>query len=244
MKRAIAISLLSLAAFTAILLARLPASWVLPEARPFISCSSIDGSIWHGDCGGLRLGGAPLGDATWQLHPARLLLGRLSAHIDVLRSNASLHADIGIGLGGTVRARDVRATLPLDPTLLPMLPGGLSGSARIELAAAEFTKQGVIKRLRGRIEALDIVERLGQPTPVGSYAAVFPGGPGEPIGRIEDLGGPLAVSGTLHLTRAGYEVRGYVAPRASAAPALVNAIAFLGTPDAEGRRQFAISGTF
>jgi general secretion pathway protein N len=244
MKRVIAISLLSLVAFAAIVLARLPASWVMPAARPYLACSNVEGSIWRGYCGGLALEGTPLGDATWELHPAALLTGQLAAHVDVLRRNASLHADVRIGWSGTVRARNVRAQIPLDPTLLPMLPLGLTGRARVELAAARFTTRGVIERLQGRIEALDLIQRMGQAVPVGSYEAVFPGGPGAPTARVKDLGGPLAVSGTLSVTAQGYQLEGYVAARQSAAPALVNALEYLGSPDAEGRRSFGVSGTF
>ncbi len=72
----------------------------------------------------------------------------------------------------------------------------------------------------------------------------FPGG-GELTGAVRDLGGPLQVSGTLHLTAAGgFELQGLVAPRASASPELIENLRFLGTPDAAGRRTFAISGTF
>ena len=244
MKRVIAISVLSLVAFAAIVLARLPASWVMPAARPYLACSSIDGSIWRGYCGGLALEGTPLGDATWELHPAALLSGELAAHVDVLRRDASLHADVRIGWGGTVHARNVRAQIPLDPTLQPLLPPGLTGSARVDLAAARFTTRGVIERLRGRIEALDLIQRMGQAVPVGSYEAVFPGGPGAPTAHVKDLGGPLAVTGTLSVTTDGYRLEGYVTPRGSAAPALVNALEYLGSPDAEGRRSFGVSGTF
>ena len=73
----------------------------------------------------------------------------------------------------------------------------------------------------------------------------FPGGPGEPTGKLRDLDGPLAVEGTLRLTRQpGFELEGLVAPRAGAEPALINNIRYLGSPDATGRRPFSVAGTF
>jgi len=73
----------------------------------------------------------------------------------------------------------------------------------------------------------------------------FPGGGTEPVGTLVDLGGPLAVQGTLRLTdQPGYVLEGQVAPRADAAPDLVSDLQFLGSPDAEGRRPFNIAGTF
>ncbi|MBW4053198.1 MAG: type II secretion system protein N [Proteobacteria bacterium] len=73
----------------------------------------------------------------------------------------------------------------------------------------------------------------------------FAGGTGEPTGELRDLGGPLSVQGKVVLTaQPGYDLSGYVTPRPSAVPALIHAIEFLGTPDAQGRRRFALSGSY
>lgn len=62
---------------------------------------------------------------------------------------------------------------------------------------------------------------------------------------MRDTGGPLSVSGTLRLTRAGgFDVQALVAPRADAPPELLNNLRFLGSPDASGRREFSMSGSF
>jgi hypothetical protein len=82
-------------------------------------------------------------------------------------------------------------------------------------------------------------------TPLGSYAVSFPGGDGEPVGQIKDLGGPLSLQGTLRFPRqGGYDLEGFVATRPEAAPELINNLRFLGSPDASGRRQFTMTGTF
>jgi hypothetical protein len=73
----------------------------------------------------------------------------------------------------------------------------------------------------------------------------FPAAPGgEPVGKLRDLDGPLAVEGTMRLTRQpGFDLQGEVTARPGAPPALINNIRFLGSPDALGRRPFGISGT-
>jgi hypothetical protein len=102
-----------------------------------------------------------------------------------------------------------------------------------------------VSRLEGHIEASDLVDRSGYVTPLGNFSVTFPGGTPQPTGDLRDVGGPLAVQGKLVLTpQPGYDLSGYVTPRPSANQALVNAIAFLGSPDAQGRRQFALSGTY
>jgi general secretion pathway protein N len=245
MRRTLTIIVLGVMAFAVIVLARLPASWLLPTG-PNFSCATVAGSIWGGYCSGLRVRGAALGDLTWQLRPGRLLLGRLAAHIDLEHPpETSAQGEVEIGLGGTVVARDVTASLPLDPTVLPAVPPTLTGTLHLDLALARVARNGVVRGLKGRIEARDLVDRSGYVTPLGNFAVTFPGGTPEPTGDVEDVGGPLQVTGKLVLTpQPGYDLSAYVTPRASATQALVNAIEFLGSPDAQGRRQFAMSGTY
>src|SRR5487761_813801 len=112
MKRTLTVIVLGVVAFAAIVLARLPASWLLPTSRNF-SCASVEGSLWSGYCSGLTVNGAALGDLTWQLRPSRLLLGKVAAHIDLEHPpSASAQGDVEIGLGGTVVARNLTASLP------------------------------------------------------------------------------------------------------------------------------------
>ncbi|HUA23079.1 MAG TPA: type II secretion system protein N [Steroidobacteraceae bacterium] len=246
MKRTVTVIVLVTVAFAAIVLARLPASWVVPKGNANFSCANVDGSIWRGYCSGLTVRGTALGDLTWQLRPARLLVGRLAAHVDLEHPPAtSGHGDVEICLNGTVLARNLTASLPLDPTVIPAVPPTLSGTVHVDLALAKVTKQGVITVLKGTLEANNLVDRSGYVTPIGSYAVTFPGGGPQPTGNVQDTGGPLAVAGTLVLTsQPGYDLSTYVTPRPSATQPLINAIEFLGSPDAQGRRQFAMQGTY
>jgi hypothetical protein len=243
-KRSLWITLAGLIAFAAILIARLPASWMVPAGpRVPFACANIEGTLWAGVCNGLRVAGQPLGDVTWELEPLRLLLARVAARVTLNDVSAHVSADVELSFGH-VRARDVEADLPLEPRFLPGLPSELHGQAHVQLALAEVTR-GVITALKGKIEAHNLEERSGNVTPLGSYVLSFPGGDGEPVGLVRDLGGPLSVEGTVKLTRAGgYDVQCLVAARAEANPELANNLRFLGTPDAAGRRSFAMSGTY
>jgi general secretion pathway protein N len=246
MKRTVTVIVLVMLAFAAIVLARLPASWLLPSGNANFSCASVDGSIWSGYCSGLTLRGTALGDLTWQLRPARLLVGKLAAHINLEHPPAtSARGDVEIGFGNTIVARNLTASLPLDPTVLPAVPSTLTGSVHVDLALAQVTKAGTVTALQGTIQVSNVVDRGGYITPLGNYVVTFPGAGSQPTGNVQDAGGPLAVTGTIVLTpQPGYNLSGYVTPRANATQPLLNAIQFLGSPDAQGRRQFAMSGTY
>ena len=244
MRRSLWIALLAAAAFVAIVLARMPAAWVLPARGAQWACASIDGSLWGGICAGLTVSGTPLGDMSWELHPLRLLSGRLAAHLTLSHGPGDAAADVELTFGQRLTARNVLADLPLDPALLPSVPANLHGRAHLELALVEV-QRGVIRQLQGRIDARNLEERSGNNTPLGSYSVSFPGGSGDPVGTLRDLEGPLALEGTLRLTPApGFELEGVIAARHGAPPELVNSLRFLGSPDATGRRPFSLSGTF
>jgi len=243
-KRPFWIALFAAIAFLAIVLARMPAAWVVPARGAQWSCTSVEGSLWSGGCAGLTVSGTSLGDLSWELHPSRIVLGRAAAHVTLGHGPADAAGDVEVGLGGRVTARNVVADLPLNSALLPAVPANLHGRAHCELTLVQL-QRGVIRQLQGRIEARNLEERSGNDTALGSYAVSFPGGSGDPVGTLRDLEGPLALEGTLRLTPApGFELEGVIAARTGAPPELVNSLRFLGSPDATGRRPFSLSGTF
>lgn len=235
--------MLAAAAFAVILVSRLPARWVVPRTGP-VACTSAEGSAWSGSCSGLRFERLPFGDLTWEAAPLRLLAGTLAAHVVLAHGPVTASADVAYGVGGSLSLRSLVADLKLDPRQIPYVPPQLRGSLHTDLTLVRL-EHGRLAELKGRIEAHDLTQRTGQVTPLGSYALSFPGGGAEPVGDVTDLGGPLAVQGTLRLTnQPGYVLEGQVAARADAAPELVSNLQFLGSPDASGRRPFSIAGTF
>ena len=244
MRRGLWIALVGAIVFTVIVVARLPASWLVPNRFAQGSCASIEGSLWSGTCGTLTVNGMSLGDLSWELHPLRLFAGKLAAHLTLANGPADANGDVELGLGQQVTARNVVAELPLDPKLLPLVPPTLRGRAPAQLALVRL-EHGQLRDLAGTIEAHDLIDTAGNRTPLGSYVVSFPGGGAVPTGALHDLDGPLALEGTLKLTpQPGFELEGLIATRPGAPQELVNNIRFLGAPDASGRRPFAISGTF
>jgi Type II secretion system (T2SS), protein N len=241
------ITVLAVVAFAAIVVARLPASWVVPAPPSVVSCAAIDGSIWNGTCSGLVVQGSTVGDLVWDVHALRLLTGKLSANVVLTRPTGSVRGDFDVGLDKSVTVRNVQAELPLDRDLMSLLPGNMRtihGNARADITLAHVAKN-IVTQLQGRIELHDLEDRDRDVVPLGSYSLTFPGGSGDPTGQLQDLGGPLSVQGTVRLMQdmPGIDLESYITPRPDAAPALVNQLQFL-PPDAQGRRQFGTQMTF
>jgi len=243
-RRGIWITVLAVVAFGAIVVARLPASWVVPAPPSTVSCAAVDGTVWNGACAGLTAEGSPLGDLTWNVHALRLFSGKLSANVELTGPIASVRGDIDVGLDKSITARNVQASVPFDQGIKKLVPPlqTLSGSANANIISARYAK-GFVTEIQGRIEAHDLVshDRDGV-TSLGSYAVTFPAGAssGDPTGQLQDLGGPLAVQGTLRIMedKPGVEVHGLVAPRPEAPPDMRHQLEYLGSPDAQGRREF------
>lgn len=251
MRRAILITVLAVIAFAAILIARLPASWIVPTAPSRIACGATEGTLWNGICTGLIVQGMPVGDVTWQLHPLPLLAGKLAAHVELTRTGTgTARTDLESGFSGKdVTLRNLHADFTMDPALMRQVHLDLHGSAHVDMQMARV-QNGSIAALQGHIEARDLSQTGGTPGTLGSYSLTFPGtSSGPPKGELRDLGGPLSVEGQVTVMPqpgglADFLVQGLVAARPTAPPSLANELKMLGTPDAQGRRPFSLENSF
>ncbi|MEP7246881.1 MAG: type II secretion system protein N [Gammaproteobacteria bacterium] len=247
MKRALWISLVAVLAFATIILVRLPVQWVAGWLPPGIACQELGGTVWNGRCNGLVAQGVQVGDIVWQLHAAALLSRKVSAHVELTRGNHFARGDVEAASGGRITARNLTADLPLDRALMPQLPANLTGSATTNLALIQFEK-GAITSVQGQLEAHNLEQGAGsRKVALGDYSLSFPAADPaiEPVGQLKSLSGPLDVQGTLKLTREpGFEMEGLVAAGPTASPELVKQLAYLGSPDAQGRRPFSLAATF
>ena len=246
MKRTILLIVCVVLVFAGFVIARLPASWVMPGPKSGMACSEVDGSVWNGTCTGLTVQQQPVGDLSWEVHAMRLLSGKINADVVVTRPTGSIRGNVESGFDKKIFARDVLMDLPVDQELASGLPPnlrGLRGKLHAQLAYLRVDGQ-IIRAIEGVVEVHDLSDGDQK---WGSYSVTFPPPTtGEPVGQLKDLGsGPLAVEGSLRLTPApGFDLQGLVAARPSASADLVQNLRFLGSPDAQGRRQFSLESNF
>jgi len=247
MKRALLLIVFGVLVFAGIVIARLPASWFAPGPRSQVTCADVDGTIWNGACTGLAAQGQALGDLSWQINAARLLAARLNADLVLTRPDGTLRGTLEVGFDRKIVAHNIQADLPLDHGLMPQLPPTLHGHLHADIATLRL-QRNVIKAIEGEIQARDLTDGIGPGAQAwGSYAVNFPPSTGgDPIGQLRDLGGPLAVKGSLRLTHEppGFDLECVVKAQPSAAPQLAQEIQFLGQPDAQGFRPFGMSASF
>jgi general secretion pathway protein N len=227
--------------FMGVAIATLPASLLVSHLPPDITVDGVGGSVWSGDADLVRVRGVALGAASWSIEPLGLLSGRLQYHLDLTRSDGSLHGRIA-ATAGALLGEDLALDLPIGVLSGDGWQGEMKGTIRsIRL------EQGWPVSLTGAF-TFSNVQPPGAGVAIGSYAVEFDpatNADGRLVGRVRDVDSPLQVRAQLLIKRdRSYTLDGDVTPRPNAPPQVTQAIGFLGAPDASGRRPFMIGGTF
>jgi general secretion pathway protein N len=245
-RQGIVIGVVGAAVFIGVGIATLPASLLVDRLPPDLKVEGVSGTVWNGGADAIRLRGTPLGAFNWNAEPGALLTGELAFHIEVTRPDGYVRGRIALTIGGALTARDLDMQLPLT-TLHPESQqqdwqGDLHGmvqSVRLE--------HGWPVALVGAFQMTGLTPPSSD-LPIGDYALDFDGRADTPtqlVGRVRDLAAPLVVRAQLVIKRdRSYTLEGEVTPRPNAPPDITRAVAFLGNPDAAGRRTFQIAGTF
>ena len=246
MKRLWPLVALGLLAYLIFALVTLPATVVIGRLQPLgIRAGGVTGTVWNGNAQVVQVAGANLGALTWQLHVLPLLTLRAIADVKVQRSDGFAQGTVS-ARSGSIDLRNLTAALPLSALPAQVAPGGWSGSVNAKLVTLTL-ENGWPTSADGTIEVMDLTGPARKPASIGSYQVKFPAEkstPGALTGTVKDVGGPIQIDGTIQLKAAdrSYLVEGRVATKPDAPPEITRALEYL-PPDAQGRREFSLSGT-
>ncbi|MDY6946618.1 MAG: type II secretion system protein N [Pseudomonadota bacterium] len=248
MKRLWPLVVLGVSAFVIFALVTLPATVVVSWLDSAdVSVGGVSGSIWNGRAQVLQIRGAHIGSVEWQLHLLPLLTAHASADVKVTRIDGFATAQLSASPTGTVRLKNLTASLPLAALPPNAIPGGWAGMlngkfSQLTLQAGWPTDVG------GTLDIVDLTGPARNPAKAGSYRIRFdPAASTADMlkGTISDAGdGPLQVTGALEIkSDRSYKLETLIAARPSAPRNLVQTLEFLGPPDEQGRREFNSEGT-
>jgi hypothetical protein len=228
-------------------LAFLPASLVASRLPPSVGLDGPSGTIWSGRGEHLLINGADVGALEWDVAPSALLGGVVQAAIQLKHPSGELHGTVRVGLGGRVVGDGIDLELPLT-TLHPNHgPDAWTGVLAGHIEHVELERGWpVALRATFTINGLNAPQA---PRPLGNFLLSFDGkadpGTSDLVGLLRDLDAPIEVRANLRLAaNRTYRIAGSLAPRATLDPETTQALAFLGAADANGRREFEITGTF
>jgi general secretion pathway protein N len=247
MKRIWPLAALGLLAFLVFALFTLPASVVIDRLEPYgIKAAGVTGTAWKGRAQVLQIGTTSVGALAWELHILPLFTLRAVADIEVERADGSAHGTVSASSSG-IDLKNVTAELPIGALPPQVAPGGWTGSIDAKLVALRL-ENGWPVSADGTIEVTDLTGPARKPVNIGSYRVEFPAQPpttGALTGAVSDIGGPIQLAGTIQLKQAdrSYLLEGRIATKPDAPPDFARSLEFLGPPDAQGRREFSLSGT-
>lgn len=248
MKRLWPLVALGVGAFLLFAVVTLPASIVLSWlSSSGVYAGGVSGSIWNGRAQVLQIQGANIGSVEWKLHALPLLTAHANADVKLTRIDGFAQTQLSVGPTGAMAFKSLAASLPLSALPPNTIPGGWTGTLNGRFSELTLEK-GWPTRVNGSLEVLDLTGPARKPAKAGSYRVLFDpaASTAEALkGAISDAGdGPLQVNGTIQLkSDQSYAISALIAARPDAPRNLVQALEFLGPPDAQGRREFNTEGT-
>ena len=220
--------------------ARVAYQWFAPNE---LQLSGIDGSVWHGTATQGSAGGIYIADINWRFRPLALLSGKLEFVSSSKLASGFFDANIGVGVGGSVTLSDVAGALTLD-TLATLLPlAGIEGDVSVQFEELVIENSLPVVAT-GTVNIANLVSRLLSPAPLGDYRAEFQTQDDGIVGSVEAISGVLELGGTIRLDKnRNYKFVGKVAAKPTAPGNISQQLQLLGSPDAQGKREFRIEGT-
>lgn len=234
------------AAFLVFLIAMVPASQLTKRLPQGLALTGVGGTIWSGSASQLKVHGQALGGVRWSCRPWRIFLLEWSCRVTLNPPGGEINGDLTSGLDGVIEGRQLSGQAPISAFEGIATPAGWTGLLELNLER--------LRIVAGRPAEADgtvFVRALKAPGADGDQLGDFELIIGEGAvgtdtltGRLRDLGGPLRVRGAIELASDGnYVMSGEVAPGPGAGPSIIDTLAFLGPPDSQGRRPFAIEGS-
>lgn len=237
----------AIAAFLLTLVLFLPATLIAGRLPPNVATGTLSGTLWNGGADAVTVSGRLLGAARWKVLPLQIFRGRLAIDAELVRPDGVARGRCALGLRRVVELSNVEAHWPIGELPVRALPPGWSGVIQATAPTLRLD-DGALTAVTGSIDILNVREPGPNGVALGSYHLTFDDDSRQGdklVGQIQDLQGPMEVSGTLTLgADRNYVIDGLVAARSGAPAGMVERLRYLGSPDAEGRRPFSVAGTY
>jgi general secretion pathway protein N len=242
---------LALGVYLIATLASFPAAtayhWFAPDE---LRLAGIDGTVWRGRATLGSVSRLSVEDVQWQISPWSLVTGTIAGRVELRLADGFASTRFSIGRNA-IRASELQATTSVT-TLSRLVPlGDVRGLVSVQLAEIELRQLWPVRAVgQIRLANLEVPAIVpggtGGLVPLGNYlVSLSPGADATLAGSFEDEGGPLEISGSLHVTpEKAYEISGLVLARPEAPRELVQSLDFFaGAADSSGRRPFGLSGS-
>lgn len=251
MRRSSLFASVGIASFALFAIAGIPARIISSQLDKIVpgGLSGVEGTVWSGRVRSLNINGWQLRDTHWDMNPAALLLGRLSASLTTRTAGGEITTHASVSLSGAISVRNLEAAGPIVPIAAKFNLPVSGGRYRFRLSALDITDAWPTSLVgSGQVTGVPLNIMGGAGGPTGNYAVVFDAETvpedGRLSGTLSDDGGPVEVGGNIVLTPPmNYVVQAKLKARPGASAEITQALNFAGPADPDGRREISMAGS-
>ncbi|MAF83345.1 MAG: type II secretion system protein N [Gammaproteobacteria bacterium] len=253
MRRTYLLTGVGIASFILFIIVTVPASIITNQLRFIgpgsVQINGVDGTAWNGRIRSLNINGIQLHDTYWDLSPAALLLGRLSASVMTRAAGSEISFTATLRVSGNMAIHDLDATGPVRPIASKFNLPITTGRYQVQLSALNIN-DGWPTRFIGSGQVTDIPLNFmgGTSGPTGSYRIIFDiesvSSDGRLLGMLSDDGGPVEVGGNIELTPPmNYALQIKLKARPGAPTEITQALNLAGPVGPDGRHEISFAGS-
>lgn len=219
--------------------ARVAYRWFAPVE---FAASGISGTVWKGHAAEATAIGTYVRDLSWRINVLDLVTAKLGYAIESKFSSGFLEGNIAVGFGGTLRATDLRATLPLASMQSLFGMPGISGSASANFSELKLESMMPVTA-NGVVEISGLTLPLLGPDPLGGFKAEFFSQESGISASIEDTNAVIDLAGSLQLSPDGtYQLLAHLTATGDTPAPIRQQLQFLGSANDRGQHELRLEG--
>lgn len=217
--------------------ARVGYQWFAP---PQVVMSGISGTIWSGQAREATVDGFYLRDLNWRFQPLNLFTAKLGFALESKFASGFAEGDIAIGFG-SVRARNLRALIPLDAIQSASLAGA-RGSLSADIVELQIA-DGLPVVADGSLEVAGLLLPLVHREPIGGFKAEMITSDSGISASIEDTAAVIDLAGSVQIAADGvYKLTAQIGAVENTPPQLREQLRFLGSANDRGQHELRLEG--
>jgi general secretion pathway protein N len=231
--------LIGIIGLVALFPARIGYRWLAP---PQVALNGISGTVWNGSAQEATADGLYLRNLSWRFRPMDLFTGKIGLALDSNFVAGSINGNFAFGFGGSIRATDFRATLPLDAIQSVAALAGARGTLTADFEELRIS-DGLPVVANGSVEVAGLTLPLVHRDPIGGFRAELFTQDAGISASIEDTAAVIDLAGSLQLTADGkYEFHAQLSPVDSTPTAIREQLRFLGSANDRGQHEIRLEG--
>lgn len=219
--------------------ARVAYRWFAPAE--FVA-SGISGSVWSGHAAEASANGMYFRDLSWRIRLLDLVTAKIGYAIESKLASGSVATNIAVGFGGTVRATNLQASVPLASLQSIASIAGVQGSVTASFSELRI-ESAVPVAADGILEIAGLTVPLVSREALGGFKAEFFSQESGISASFEDTNAVIDLAGSLQIAPDGsYTLHAQLSATSDTPAPVREQLQFLGPANDRGQHDLRFEG--